>query len=431
MLTPEREEAAAQDTRGLILRVGSIIGLGQLSFAIVIPLLPLYLTEQLNASVKLVGLVISTFAIVETIFKTAWGSVADRLGRRPIIVLGLAVSSLAPLIMPHLRAAWLFVPLRFLDGVGSAALWPTAAAIMADLTPPSQRATAMGTLNMFFLAGLALGPAVGLYVSGLTGSHIIGFYLSALLLMVSAATARTTLPRFPARHASVGGAASADPGAADAAPEGDPPHGFRGLMEILRERRSSLRLLLAIAFIQMFGVGVLAPILPIYAKYIVGLEEEIIGTVFLILVLSVALASLPAGRLADRFGKRRLLFAGMLLGSVGMWMMAGPPHLAVVTPAAIMLGAGYALSSPAWLALVSQMAPPGRVGLAMGASETAQGLGIVLGPLLGGVLWDHLDYRAPFILCAALLTLAALLAVPILIRSGPPPAAPAAPGASP
>jgi MFS family permease len=54
--------------------------------------------------------------------------------------------------------------------------------------------------------------------------------------------------------------------------------------------------------------------------------------------------------------------------------------------------------------MVSELAPPGRIGLAMGASQTAQGLGLVLGPLLGGLMWDTLGHRAPFLAAAALLT---------------------------
>jgi len=77
----------------------------------------------------------------------------------------------------------------------------------------------------------------------------------------------------------------------------------------------------------------------------------------------------------------------------------------VLGGASVMLGASYALTSPAWHALVSELAPPGRIGLAMGASQTAEGAGLVLGPLLGGVLWDTLGHRAPFVAAAILLTI--------------------------
>jgi DHA1 family multidrug resistance protein-like MFS transporter len=390
---------------GAVLRVALVIGMAELGFATVIPLLPLYLTERLHASVKLVGLVASTFAIVETVFKITWGSVADRVGRRPLIIGGLLLSSLAPLLMSLLRAPWLFVPLRLLDGLGSAALWPSAAAIMVDLTPSQSRARVMGLLNMFFLTGLALGPALGLYVAGFAGSYKAGFYIASALLLVSALTAWWTLSEVPP---STGG-------------EGNVP------VRLVRNREgisSPFLFLLLIAFVQMFAAGLLAPILAIYAKRIMGLSEQAIGTLFLFLVLSVGLASLPAGWLADRVGKRRIVFLGMLLASAGMWQFVLPPKVERLAIAAVALGASYALASPAWLALVSQAAPPGRTGLAMGASETVQGLGLVLGPLLGGLLWDGFGYHAPFAASAALLTVGLILSAVVLLRVPGPPAGP-------
>jgi len=375
-----------------------IFGLAELGFATVIPLLPLHLTERLGASVKLVGAVVAAFALVETIFKTAWGSVADRIGRRPTIVAGLLLSSLAPLMMSVLRMPVLFIPLRVIDGIGSSALWPGASAIVADASPPSRRATAMGTLNLFFLAGLALGPALGLFVVGFTGNYASGFYLASFLL-ASAALLAIVLLRGVPEHG-------------DAAPSGTMV-GYHGLApqphlsDVMESARLSplLLVMFMVAFVQMFAVGLLAPISVIYAKRVVGLPEQLIGTVFLVLVLSVAVASVPAGHLADSWGKGRTAAWGLALGAAGMWVLQTAPSLMVLGGASVLLGASYALTSPAWHALVSELAPPGRIGLAMGASQTAEGAGLVLGPLLGGVLWDTLGHRAPFVAAAILLTI--------------------------
>ncbi len=391
-----------------------IFGLAELGFATVIPLLPLYLTERLGASVKLVGAVVAAFALVETIFKTAWGSVADRIGRRPTIVAGLLLSSLAPLMMSVLRMPVLFIPLRVIDGIGSSALWPGASAIVADASPPSRRATAMGTLNLFFLAGLALGPALGLFVVGFTGNYASGFYLASFLL-ASAALLAIALLRGVPEHG-------------EAAPSGTMV-GYHGLApqphlsEVMESARLSplLLVMFMVAFVQMFAVGLLAPISVIYAKRVVGLPEQLIGTVFLVLVLSVAVASVPAGHLADSWGKGRTAAWGLALGAAGLWVLQTAPSLMVLGGASVMLGASYALTSPAWHALVSELAPPGRIGLAMGASQTAEGAGLVLGPLLGGVLWDTLGHRAPFVAAAILLTIGTAVLL-ISLRRHPLPA---------
>ena len=395
--------------QGVVLRVALVIGLAELGFATVIPLLPLHLTERLGASVKLVGLVVATFALVETVLKTAWGSVADRIGRRPTIIAGLALSSVAPLIMSVLRVPFLFVPLRLIDGGGSSALWPAASAIIADTSPPERRATAMGALNMFFLAGLACGPVLGLFVAGFTGSSVYGFYLASILLGSAALVAVVALRGLADTHLDAPNAGMV--GYHGVAPN---PH----LRDVVESAHLSplLMVMFGVAFVQMFGAGLLAPILVIYAKRIVGLSEQMIGTLFLVLVLSVALASPSAGRLADRWGKTRAVSWGMVLGSLGMWLLPLSPRVGVLAAAAILIGVSYALSSPAWHALVSELAPPGRIGLAMGASQTAEGLGLVLGPLLGGLLWDEVGHRAPFVASAVLLSVGTLLLLITLRR---------------
>ena len=390
------------------MRVSLVIGLGELGFATIVPLLPLYLTEHLNASVKLVGAVVAAFALVETFLKAGWGSVADRVGRRPLIVAGLLLSSVAPLLMSVLRNPVLFVPLRLIDGAGSSALWPAASAIMADKTPRDQRATAMGTLNLFFLSGLAFGPALGLFVVGLTHSYATGFYLASGLMIAAAVWGSVALRDAATPHL-------APPVTAVGGDHGDDQSSHRS-----REGRTQfsplLITMLGVAFVQMFGVGLLAPILAIYAKQVVGLSEQVIGILFLLGVLSVAIASVPAGQLADRWGKRKAVVWGMAIGSAGMWMLSISPRLDVLAVGAILLGIGYALSSPAWHALVSELAPPGRIGFAMGAAQTAEGLGLVLGPLLGGVLWDAAGHVAPFVASASLLSVSTVALI-ITIRS--------------
>lgn len=386
-------------------RIASIIGLAQLGFATVIPLLPLYLTGQLGASVKLVGVVIATFALVETFFKTAWGGVTDRIGRKPVMITGLVLSALAPLIMAVLRTPVLFVPLRLVDGLGSAALWPAAAAAVADTTTADRRATGMGMLNLAFLGGLAAGPALGLFVAGFTGQVRAGFFLSSGLLALAGLVAAFF---FPGRN--------------DGAECADAFVGYHTTTSPVRlatlagtyRMSPVLFALYLVAFIQMFGVGLLVPIAAIFAKQVVGLSEQAIGALFMAIVLAVAVATVPAGRLADRIGKRRLVAVGMLLGSLGMWMMSFSGRLAEMVVAGVLLGSSYALSVPAWLALVSEMAPPGRLGLALGASETAQGLGLVVGPLLGGILWDEVGPRTPFLASAIVLTAGTAIAVAAL-----------------
>jgi MFS family permease len=172
-----------------------------------------------------------------------------------------------------------------------------------------------------------------------------------------------------------------------------------------------------IAFIQMFGIGMLVPIAAIYAKRVIGLSEHEIGALFLVVVVVVALATFPAGRVADRVGKSHMILAGMVSGALGMWLIPFSERLWLLLVAGALLGSSYALTAPAWLAFVTELAPHGRLGLAVGASETVQGLGLVLGPLLGGLLWDGIGPKAPFVACATALTVGAIITISVLGRA--------------
>lgn len=389
----------------VLFRIAAVVGVAELGFATVIPLLPLYLKERLGASATLVGVVVATFAATETVFKTTWGGLADRIGRRPVIIWGLLFSSVAPVLMTLLRSPWLFVPLRLIDGMGSAAVWPVAAAIMADRTEGKRRATAMGTLNMFFLSGLAFGPSVGLFVSGFLGGYRWGFYLASALLLAAAGLAMVVIRDEDHHHHEL-----------SHLPPGAWASGF-----IQSVRRSPLLLsMLLVAFVQMIGVGLLAPILVIYAHEVVHLSDQLIGTLFLAMVLAVALASVPGGRMADRIGRPRTVIWGMVMASVGMWLLPFAGNMLILALAALLLGGSYAVSSPAWLALMSEAAPRGSTGMVMGASETAQGAGLVIGPLLGGMLYDGLGPHAPFVGSAVLLTAGTALAF-LTLRGHPAP----------
>jgi MFS family permease len=387
------------------------MGLAELGFATVVPLLPLYLRERLGAGVTLIGFVVAAFAAVDTSLKTVWGGLADRVGRRAVITGGLLVASAAPLLMTMIRVPVLFVPLRLVDGAGSAAVWPCAASAIAERTGGTRRAAGMGTLNMFFLAGLALGPSTGLFVAAAFGDYRAGFYLAAMLLLAAAAAASAVF------RSDRGGPGTAAPGQSAAAGPAAPALSPSAMLAAVRSS-PVLPAMLLVAFVQMFGVGLLTPILVIYAHEVVHLSDRTLGVVFLAIVLAVAAASVPGGRLADRVGRPRTVAWGMAMAAAGMWLLpaAGRGNALLLGAAAVLLGGSYAISSPAWLALMSETAPPGRTGLVMGASETAQGAGLVIGPVLGGFFYDRLGPGAPFVASAVLLTAGTALAVATLRR---------------
>jgi MFS transporter, DHA1 family, solute carrier family 18 (vesicular amine transporter), member 1/2 len=161
-------------------------------------------------------------------------------------------------------------------------------------------------------------------------------------------------------------------------------------------------------------LGLLAPLLPEIQER-TGAGDEAVGLALGAYAVPIALLSLPLGRMADRFGRRTLLTAGLLLVAVGSALVAVSDSLEALLAARVVQGAGSAASWIAALALVSDTAPPGRRGEALGAALAATGIGSIAGPALGGVAADVFGFETPFAIAGVLalvLLAAALLVLP-------------------
>ncbi|MBI4277124.1 MAG: MFS transporter, partial [Armatimonadetes bacterium] len=397
--------------RGTLPRVALVMGLAQLGYATVLPLLPLYLTERLRAGMLLVGMVVAAFALTDTLGKWALGWASDRLERRSLIVGGALISSLAPLAMTTLRSPEWFIPLQFVDGLGSAALWPAGMALAVETVEPRHQGAAMGVLTLAFFAGLGLGPAVAGYVATATGSYTQGFLVASGLLAAAALLAAVMVPVAPRE------APRAGPAPAGAVVPPFRLGASRPSLGVVRDL-PILRPLLGVIFLQMFGVGLIMPVAIVYARQVLGFTLAEMGRAFLGVALTIGVAAAITGKIADRRARVPLISWGFLVATLGMWLLVLSAVASargdvlglswrglVLVLAGMMLAVGFTLVRPAWLARLAEVAPADRLGEVFGLSETVQGIGLVVGPLAGGFLWDLRGPVLPFLVCAVVLTL--------------------------
>lgn len=162
-------------------------------------------------------------------------------------------------------------------------------------------------------------------------------------------------------------------------------------------------------------LGLIAPLLPQIERR-TGASEAALGAALAVYAVPIALLSLPIGRVADVVGRRRLLIGGLALTAAGSALIAATESLQVLIAGRAVQGVGAAASWISALALVSDMAPPGKRGEAIGFALAATGAGSIAGPALGGVTADTLGFSAPFlIVCGAS---AALAAVAVVVLPG-------------
>jgi len=166
-----------------------------LGYGLVIPLYPFYI-EKLGASGSELGLLISTSALLELLFGPVWGGISDRVGRKPILLLGVFGYALSSLLFGLSTEVWMLFASRALSGVLSSAVAATALAYISDSTAADERGWGMGMLGAAMGLGIILGPAAGgwLGANSLSLPFFIAAGMSMLALLLGAALLPESLP---------------------------------------------------------------------------------------------------------------------------------------------------------------------------------------------------------------------------------------------
>jgi MFS family permease len=370
--------------------------------------MPVYLRDTIGLGESTVTAVGSMFLLTEAIFRAPMGMLSDRLGRRRLMLVGPSLTvftALATVLVHH--PVW-FLLLRALDGIGAAMLWPAAYAAIGDTVPPERRSWAMSFLNMTYMSGIALGPLAGGLANDLTGAKTASFYLVAGLFAIAVLIIWRFYPRdHPEAHA-----------------HANPEKGEFSLRAFF----GAVRLVpghLLLAFVVFFGTGLVMLLVKLYAMDEFQISETVFGLGLVFPALLIGALSVPIGHWSDRIGHIPSVRLGLAGGALVMWAIVLPakPHPLLVLLAAGLGALSFVLALAAWMAELSEVYPERR-GIVLGAAGTAQGIGSILGALLGGVLYEHVSltlgnwhipsHRVPFIGCALMLTLGVLLSLIVL-----------------
>ena len=425
-----------------LIALSAVAGLAELAYAIVgISELSLYLKDGLGLSV-IVGAAFGAFYFSEALLNSPMGTLADRIGRRPLMVLGALASFLTCLGFAFLRvppiaygvyiAGGAVLFMRLMDGAGAAALWPAVFAAVGDRVPESRRTTAMSTITITYFAGIAIGPLVGGFANewfaDQTG-HLKNdprYYMPSLLLasslfLITAAAAYLILPsrsraERTEHQAPIGGdmpgmnpiaqAAVAETGAnVPTAPASTEEHGAFS-MEATRRAFARFPFLMILALATFMAVGLIIPYVKPFALERFGIKETEFGKLLLMPAAIIGLLAVPVGRLADKLGKVVAVRGGMAACAVALWIIVLVQHQAAVVAGGVLLGLGFLFAFPAYMAFLSDLTGPQERGGTLGAVRAAQGVGAFIGTIISSFLHDKVAPDAPFYAASVLLTVA-------------------------
>ena len=376
-----------------------------LAFGVIIPVLP-HLVEEFvggnkSTAAYWVGIFGTAFAVVQFFSSPIQGALADRFGRRPVILLscfGLGIDFIFMALAPNL--AWLFVG-RIISAMTSAS-FTTANAYIADVTPPDQRAKAFGMIGAAFGVGFVLGPMIG----GLLGDidHRLPFWFSAALALINFVYGVFVLPESLPKERR-----TAKFDWAHAKPIGS-VHLLRNYPQIWG--------LVAVVFLANFAHYVYPSTFVLFADVSYGWKEKEAGYVLAgVGVLSVIVNVLLVGRLVKRLGERRALLFGLICG-VGGFVIYGLAPEGWLFLLGLPVSALWALAAPATQALITRQVGPEMQGRVQGALSSLISLAGIVGPaLFAGSFGYFIGPSAPmhlpgvaFLIAAALLACAVVVA---------------------
>jgi MFS transporter, DHA1 family, tetracycline resistance protein len=365
-------------------------------FGIVIPLLPLY-AERFGAGPVGAAWLLAIYSLMQFLFAPWWGRLSDRVGRRPVLLVGLFGAAASYLAFGLAGSLTTLFAARALNGIMGANVG-VAQAYIADVTDPRDRARGMGMIGAAFGLGFIFGPALGGILSryGLAAPFVGAAALAALNGILAWYRLPESLP--PEARAAE-----------------RPPSGLTARLATVFAAGPRLRRLYLAGFLATLALAAVEAIVGLWAVRRWAATPEMVGYGFaLIGVIAAAAQGLMVGPLVRRLGERRSALMGLGILAVAMAAIPAAPTLPLVVLALALWAVGHAAATPAISAMVSQQGGATDQGRLLAASQSLSALGRVLGPWWGGVALAHVGLAAPYLGAAAV----SLLALAVIAAAG-------------
>lgn len=369
-------------------------------FGIVIPVLPLY-AARFGASPTVIGLLLSSYSVMQFIFAPILGRLSDRVGRRPVLLFSLIGTSLGFTLMGLAGSLELLFLARIIDGITGGNI-STAQAYIADVTPPDQRSRGMGLIGAAFGLGFIVGPALGGVLSQV--SFAAPFYFAAGLAAANAVALYFLLPEsLSAEHRS---------GARRRAT----------ISAVFRESGSwQLAAIMATYFFATVSFALLTAIFALFTEKRFGFDATHNGYIFAYLgLLGAVIQGGLLGRLLRAFSDKALAVVGTIIMTVSMFALPESQTLWMLLLASTGIAIGNSLVTPTLNGLASRSVSASWQGRVLGVLQSVASLARIIGPALGGMLLERdlnnlaaLYGRTPFWTGGAIMLLAAGLALTV------------------
>ena len=332
-------------------------------FGIIFPLMP-FISINMGASPFQIGLLMASYSLMQFIFSPIWGSLSDKYGRKPIILIGLSGFAITLFMFGLADKLWMLFAARIGGGILSSACLPTAMAYVADVTDEEHRGAGMGMMGAAMGLGIIVGPAIGgllanlhfgapfFFASGIAGLNLI--FASVLLKESRKPQTRKEIKYDRIKH--------------------------------LLSLRGFMAYIFFIVFLVSFSISNFEATFSLFSNYQLGFGAYESGIIFAFMgAVGVIVQGFLIGRMIELMGEERVIKAGLLLTGVGFLLTIVSKNLLFLILSAALANIGQSLCRPSLASLISKDTEY-EEGATMGAMQSVDSIGRVLGPIFGGLL---------------------------------------------
>jgi DHA1 family multidrug resistance protein-like MFS transporter len=358
-----------------------------LGFGIIIPILPFYVEKFGGGGVEM-GMLMTIFSAMQFIFSPIWGSLSDRIGRKPVLIIGALGNALSMALMAFATNYWILFSARALAGVLSSATMPAAMAFISDSTDERQRGGGMGIAGAAFGVGMTLGPGIGGVMADI--SLQAPFFFAAGTSILAMILIWIFLPE-----------------TLTAEKRSETHHQVRGLDLRLMWKSlfGPIGFLLILAFLHNFALTNFEGIFGFYAQKRYNFDPPTIGLIMTVVgLVSAIVQGILTGPATRRFGDAAVIRASLFASVLGFLSMLAAPNLGWVLVTCGFFVLSNSMLRPGVASLTSKRADIPQ-GAAMGLSNAYMSLGRIVGPLWAGNVLD-LNLSYPFVTGAIIMLVA-------------------------
>ena len=368
-----------------------IVFIDRLGGFMLYPFFALYLTQKYEIGMSTVGLLFGVFSISGMVGSALGGAIADRMGRKTVIIFSLILSSLSALGMGFAPTLGVFIAVVVVVGTLSSIGHPAHEAVVADLLPPEKRAEGYGIIRVVFNVAVIIAPPIaGLLIAN---SYLTLFIVDAVISLISAAIVLLALPETKPQAL------------AHVKPE-TMKQTFAGYGRVFKDT----------PFLAFIGVTVMMTLvymnmnstLGVYLRDQHGLPEIRYGALLSINAIIVVLFQFWVTRRLEKYKPLLMMAAGSLLYAVGFALYGFVPTFGLFVFAMIIITIGEMVVSPFQQSLVASFAPEHMRGRYMAVSGLSWSISFTVGPYFAGLILDSANPSLLWAFCGLIGMLATL-----------------------